>query len=376
MAKMILALILFAAAVMECAPVENAMVGATELNEMVIPAIGAAVMPLQTVLDDERAEVAEMADIKKTIDGFPDKQMAAQTTSQEQDLLQAASQRIELDTDKAMKNEDLQQEAALKSLTQVNALIHGFKDHGVQAKKTSAKLGEGMGESPMGEVQHALQELEEVSAELTSDTSTMTTKAKIEGMRKEAEELVSESSSVRSSSAPDESQVARYPDVDGYPGVPKENQEEAGLTPDGFDPLQMASTMQHDPNGPGPPVLGEAGAGSDMQQAAQEIQEEADHPPDGESQMARFPDGYPVDSEGDPTDMAHLAKENPEEAAQMAGYPTGNQGGDTDMEHQATVALMEKEQIQVGELYKAEADVEKSEGNNEDEVQKLMKQLS
>jgi len=345
LAKATCALLFLAVTVIDCAPFDSSNL-AQELSEM-IPAVAEAVKPLKTMLQDEQSEVNEMADVKQTIDGFPAKQMKAETASQEQELLVTASQRIELDTIKATRNEELQQAEAMKTLGKVNGWIDSYEarvnpvdseasneEPGVNNKQHL--LGEGNGDTrdtPMGAIQHALEELREVSATLTADTSSMNTKAKIDAMHNEAADLEMQSSTATA---------------------------DAGQ-----------AVMQHDPNGPGPPMLGEAGAGSDLQGAVNQQTEEIDarrrqtdldndkqmHPSASEDKQMM---AMEIDAQGDPMGM--------DPQMQMDAKGTAAEGN--------IAEVMQKEQHEVTDLYKAEAAIEESERNNEGEVQSLIKKLS
>merc|ERR1719253_974696 len=107
--KFLFALALVAAC--NAVDLSNPLITPQEISEMIIPAVKAAQAPLNQMVDVEDAEVAEMNDVKQTVD-----KLEKTGPEPQQALIQEATKRIELDENKAIANEDRQQKMALDSM--------------------------------------------------------------------------------------------------------------------------------------------------------------------------------------------------------------------------------------------------------------------
>lgn len=171
---------------------------------MIIPAVKAAQAPLNQMVDVEDAEVAEMNDVKQTVD-----KLEKTGPEPQQALIQEATKRIELDENKAIANEDRQQKMALDSMNKAKQLIKGFHARGVGNNK---ELGESAKNQPM---ESALAHIETVEKALEKDTATSHTKEKIQHMLKQSVDVEHQANG-----APPEMMAAPgMPGPDG-PGMP------------------------------------------------------------------------------------------------------------------------------------------------------------
>jgi len=205
----------------EAAPLHRGM-DPMEISEMVIPAIQSAQEPLKEMIQVEEAEKAEMHDISSAEEDFG-------TSNPDQTLVAQEAQQIELDTQKALTNEDKQQQDALKSLQQVDGVVNA-----VLSKKKKAQLGES--DQTTDPIDNAVAKLQSVAAELRRDTATSNTKTEIENMQQEAMEVEHLSGGKGNMMA---------------------------------DPMMDPMDPMMGPGGPPMPELGESGAIDDLQQGVQ-----------------------------------------------------------------------------------------------------------
>jgi len=211
-----------------------------EISEMIIPAVKAAQAPLNQMVDVEDAEVAEMNDVKQTVD-----KLEKTGPEPQQALIQEATKRIELDENKAIANEDRQQKMALDSMNKAKQLIKGFHARGVGNNK---ELGESAKDQPM---ESALAHIETVEKALEKDTATSHTKEKIQHMLKQSVDVEHQANG-----APPEMMAAPgMPGPDGMP-MPEKLGEERGAISD----LNQQASMQ----GPGMPEYPEMMAAPGM----------------------------------------------------------------------------------------------------------------
>jgi len=207
---------------------------------MIIPAVKAAQAPLNQMVDVEDAEVAEMNDVKQTVD-----KLEKTGPEPQQALIQEATKRIELDENKAIANEDRQQKMALDSMNKAKQLIKGFHARGVGNNK---ELGESAKDQPM---ESALAHIETVEKALEKDTATSHTKEKIQHMLKQSVDVEHQANG-----APPEMMAAPgMPGPDGMP-MPEKLGEERGAISD----LNQQASMQ----GPGMPEYPEMMAAPGM----------------------------------------------------------------------------------------------------------------
>jgi len=310
-----------------------------EITEMVVPAVKGAQAPMKQMLDVEEAEVAEMSDISQAAD-----KLMHDSAPPTQTAVSEVASRIELDTNKAISNEEKQQELALSSMHKAKQLIEGFHSRGVHLNNEHpGELGEAQN-SPM---QSALQHIETVEKALERDTATSNTEAKIKGMKEEAMHLKDEAKG-----AP---QMAAAPPMG--PGGPPMDPMMAGMGPGGppMDPMQN-SKGSGGPAAPGGEELGETGAIDDLSKQA-EILTTNGPGPAGPGPAGPGPAGPaaagPGGAIGDLNRQAHMS-------GPMPGPP---------MNH------LESEMEQLQQLEKEEVQVESAEHNDEAEVKRLVEQL-
>jgi len=213
-----------------------------EISEMVIPAIQSAQEPLKDMIQAEEAEKAEMHDISVAEEHFG-------TSNPDQSQVAQEAQQIQLDTVKAIKNEDIQQQDALKTLQQVDGVVNA-----VLSKKKKAQLGES--DQTTDPIDNAVAKLQSVAAELRRDTATSNTKTEIENMQGEAQEVEDMAMSGGKGNMMADPMMDPMDPTMGPGGPPMPELGESGAIGDLQQEVQNANAPM--PGGKGPPPMPQA----------------------------------------------------------------------------------------------------------------------